>query len=207
MVSTDGHRLTLTSVGDASIWEGLSRLGPPMLLSRDSAAAAMGLLRGAKGAALLGQRLSHVFLRRGASTLIARLRSEAFPPYEQVIPKAQERVCVVDAAEFGSAMKGALVTTEKASIVEMRFSSGELALASQCSDEGSSVVSLEAKFEGEPFCIGVNGNYILEMLRALAAKRIWIGCNGSLDPLTFKPCSDEGEPAKDRLIVIMPCRI
>ncbi len=58
----------------------------------------------------------------------------------------------------------------------------------------------------QPFVIGVNGEYVLQLLDKIETSTTWIGMNSELDPLSFRPARDQ-KPDGDDVFVVMPMRL
>ena len=58
----------------------------------------------------------------------------------------------------------------------------------------------------QPFIIGVNGEYVLQLLDKIETATTWIGMNNELDPLSFRPAQDE-KPVGGDVFVVMPMRL
>jgi DNA polymerase III subunit beta len=95
----------------------------------------------------------------------------AFPPYEDVIPKDQDKKISAGKAELAEAMRSASVlTNEDSRGVKMNFSSKDksLKLSSRAAELGDSDIDVPLSgFEGESIEINFNPQFISEALKAI----------------------------------------
>jgi DNA polymerase-3 subunit beta len=88
----------------------------------------------------------------------------SFPPYERVIPRDNKRVMTLDNALFAAAVdRVATISTEQSRAVKLAIESGRMTLTVRNMDAGQAVEELEIDYEGEPFEIGFNARYILDV--------------------------------------------
>lgn len=98
----------------------------------------------------------------------SRLIEGPYPPYQQVIPRDNDRVISVDRHDLLAALKRvlplAVTVTAKVRIV---LAGGRMVLKVDTPDAGSAQDEVPIQHEGETMEIGINGNYLKEILSHL----------------------------------------
>lgn len=200
VVSTDGHRLTKA---EATV-EGVKQ-GKSMLLSRKSVTEVVRLCEEGAGDSKVrvAHQNGHAFFVAGETTLGVTLVDAAFPPYEQVIPKATESTARVSRDALVDALRAMSVSAnERTGSVHATFTKGALRLKSEDPDSGSASDEIPAEFDGADRTVGLNGRYVTDVLGVLKSDDIKIGISGELDPLVLEPTDDTST-----LAIVMPMRI
>ena len=127
----------------------------------------------------------------------------AFPPYERVIPKDNNRILMVDNTLFAQAVdRVATISAERSRSVKMAVESGRIVLTVRNMEAGQGVEELEVDYDGEPFEIGFNARYLLDVCGQIqgATAEFRFGA-GSLDPTLVLDPADA-----DVQYVLMPLR-
>lgn len=94
-----------------------------------------------------------------------------FPPYEDVIPKDQDKKVTASRDELSSAVrKASVLTNEESRGVRMAFTSKDkkLKLSSRAPEMGESEISIDlAKYEGDDIEISFNPTFITDVLKVI----------------------------------------
>ncbi|MFN0131299.1 MAG: DNA polymerase III subunit beta [Phycisphaerales bacterium] len=105
------------------------------------------------------------------AALASNLVEGAFPPYEEVIPKDQDKKVVFDRDVLSSAVRrAALLTNEESRGVRMKFKGAEkqLELSSRAPEMGEAEVNVElSSYEGADLEIGFNPTFITDALKVM----------------------------------------
>lgn len=148
-----------------------------------------------------------VFILGGDSpraVLASNLVEGTFPPYEDVIPKDQDKIVVLDRDVLSSAVRrAALLTSEETRGVKLSFNPGEkqLTLESRAPEMGEAKITVDvAEYKGDSIEIGFNPTFILDALKVLENTRVTLELKGPNMPGLFK---DEG----NFLYVVMPVNL
>jgi len=98
----------------------------------------------------------------------------AFPPFEDVIPKDQDKKVSCDTASLLSAIRrAALLTNEESRGVRMAFADDKLTLTSRAPEMGEAEVELALdKYEGDPVEIGFNPGFIADALKVVDGGKV-----------------------------------
>ncbi|HVP73675.1 MAG TPA: DNA polymerase III subunit beta [Phycisphaerales bacterium] len=104
-----------------------------------------------------------------AAVLSTNLVEGAFPPFEDVIPKDQDKKVTFDCATLSSAIRrAALLTNEESKGVRMSFADKKLTVTSRAPEMGEAEIHVDLnKYEGDPLDIGFNPQYISDALKVV----------------------------------------
>jgi DNA polymerase III subunit beta len=171
MVATDGRRLALAR-GDAKPASGAPAKAMCIVPTK-----ALNLLNrliddpesSVKIAIEENQALFQVGEGPDAAVLSSNLVEGAFPPFEDVIPKDQDKKVTFDSITLSNAIRqAALLTNEESKGVRMAFGSKKLTLTSRAPEMGEAEIELDVdRYEGDPLEIGFNPGYITDALKVV----------------------------------------
>ena len=142
----------------------------------------------------------------GSGTVLAsNLVEGTFPPYEDVIPRDQDKKATLDVPTLSSAVRrAALLTNEESRGVRMTFSGDDgphLKLASRAPEMGEAEINVELKgFDGDEIEIGFNPQFITDALKVVEDDTVTIELKSSNKPGLLKA-------GPDFLYVVMPVNL
>jgi DNA polymerase-3 subunit beta len=104
-----------------------------------------------------------------AAVLSTNLVEGAFPPFEDVIPKDQDKKVTFDSVTLSNAIRqAALLTNEESKGVRMSFDNKKLTLTSRAPEMGEAEIELDVdKYDGDPLEIGFNPGFITDALKVV----------------------------------------
>jgi DNA polymerase-3 subunit beta len=104
-----------------------------------------------------------------AAVLSTNLVEGAFPPFEDVIPKDQDKKVTFDAMTLSSAIRrAALLTNEESKGVRLSFADKKLTLTSRAPEMGEAEIHVDLeKYDGDPLEIGFNPGFITDALKVI----------------------------------------
>ena len=199
-LSTDGHRLAqiLKSVDDLNFSEDQEVIVPRKALTEVR-----------RAADLFGQTVVISFDERvmqftgGRISFKTRLIEGKFPNCDPIIPKDNTMEIIVNRESFINSLRiVSSISSEKLIPVKLLISQGVLKLESEKADYGEVVDEIEIGYEGDPFQIGFNSRYLLDVLAVIESEDIKLECKNSMSPTIIKSTVDESF-----LSVIMPLRV
>ena len=199
-LSTDGHRLAqiLKSVDDLNFSEDKEVIVPRKALTEVR-----------RTADLFGQTVVISFDERvmqftgGRISFKTRLIEGKFPNCDPIIPKDNTMEIIVNRESFINSLRiVSSISSEKLRPVKLLISQGVLKLESEKADYGEVVDEIEIGYEGDPFQIGFNSRYLLDVLVVIESEDIKLECKNSMSPTIIKSTVDESF-----LSVIMPLRV
>jgi len=126
----------------------------------------------------------HVDETTGPSTLTSTLVEGKFPPFEDVIPKDQDKRCTIDREVLRHAIgQAALLTSEESRSVRMRFENEHLTLTSHEPEMGEAVIQLPlTDWEGDELEINFNPNLLGDALKVIDSKQVLLEFKSSNKP-------------------------
>jgi DNA polymerase-3 subunit beta len=199
-LSTDGHRLAqiLKSVDDLNFSEDQEVIVPRKALTEVR-----------RTADLFGQTVVISFDERvmqftgGRISFKTRLIEGKFPNCDPIIPKDNTMEIIVNRESFINSLRiVSSISSEKLRPVKLLISQGVLKMESEKADYGEVVDEIEIGYEGDPFQIGFNSRYLLDVLSVIESEDIKLECKNSMSPTIIKSTVDESF-----LSVIMPLRV
>lgn len=199
MVSTDGHRLSKIS----KVMQGGPKIMPGVLLPRKGISEIRRALEGRSAESEIGVEQGYFVLRSDEMTLSVKLGEGQFPPYDQVIPKDNDKKVVVAREYFLEALRRvSIIASDKTWGIRFSLEKGRLSIEADNPDLGNAKELIDVDYKGSGLQIGFNARYFIDLLSEMGGKDISIELGGDLDPALVKPC-DGGEYVG----VIMPMRL
>lgn len=203
-VATDGHRLALA---ETAAPEGASGAAG-VIVPRKTVQEARRLLDDAGETIDLQLSAQKIRFDFGAAALTSKVIDGSFPDYSRVIPKDNRRVMIVDNALFAAAVdRVATISSEKSRSVKLAVEQGRVVLTVRNMETGQAVEELEVEYAGEPFEIGFNARYLLDVTSQMAGDTAEFrfadrpGAATMLDPVLALDPTDVGSQ-----YVLMPLR-
>jgi DNA polymerase-3 subunit beta len=203
MVSTDGHRLS--KVGREL--PGGPVLEKGVLIPRKGVGEIRRVLEGREGNCEIGVHQGHFVLRvtqgQDDIALTVKLNEGQFPPYDQVIPKDNERVFTVGRDDLLDAFRRvAIMASDKTMGVRLNLDKGKLGIEADNPDLGNAREKLDVGYKGAAVQVGFNARYFIDILTEIVTPEVKVELAGELDPAVVRP----GD-GSDYLGVIMPMRL
>jgi len=190
MVSTDGHRLS--KVGRAT--PGGPKLAEGVLIPRKGVIE----LRRA-----IGVYQGNFVLKADDVSISVKLIDGQFPPYDQVIPKDNDRAVVVSRVVFLDALRRvSIMSSDKTQGVRIGLEKGKLRVESDNPDLGAAKEEIDVPYKGTAMQIGFNARYFMELLAEIETSEVRLELSGELDPGVVRPAD-----GSDYVGVVMPMRL
>ncbi len=198
-VSTDGHRLALA---ETEAPRGAAAL-KGVIVPRKAVGEVRRLLDDAPEIVAVEVSDAKIVFRIGEAVLTSKLIDGSFPDYQRVIPKENGRILTVDTRLFKDAVdRVATVSAERSRSVKLSLSPGRITLAVSHSESGQGVEDVEADYSSEPFEIGFNAKYLLDVAGQIGSDEMRIEFNDAASPARVLDAKDEGAQ-----YVLMPLRV
>jgi DNA polymerase-3 subunit beta len=199
MVSTDGHRLSKVS---RAMPEG-PRLASGVLLPRKGLAEIRRVLEGREGQSEVWVEQGLLGLRGDGVVLTVKLGEGQFPPYDQVIPKENDKKISVGRAELLDALRRvSIIASDKTWGIRFVLEKGSITIEADNPDLGNAKEVVEVDYQGSGLQIGFNARYFIELLEEMGGKDVGLELGGDLDPALVR-AAEGGE----YIGVIMPMRL
>lgn len=198
--ATNAHCLAHYQAGAVGLLEGtifVDLAGVQMLLAA---------LDGVDAPVKIGVHQGHLFVQHERMLLSSTLRTEAFPPYQQVIPTSSEWTVRLERAALADALERVQIVAVGKTLsnkVTFQLRAGELLLTAEDAELGTAREALEVVYDGPEHRWGMNAAYILQHLATVETPIVQVSGGDELDPVRF----DAVETPNAHLAVIMPMRI
>ena len=209
MVATDGHRLAHVETEPSLAKEGYSGVSGELrvLVPKKAMTEISRLLSDAPAEAGIefGKDDNHLFFRIGSRLLICRMLTGQFPNYEAVLPKACDRVALVEHAQISAAVRRvALFSDERTHAIRLQLEKDEVKIVASGSEAGESEESVPASYAAAPMQIGFNWQYLADFLTAAASEKISMEFKDEQSAGQMRPVTEEKLRYR---YVVMPMRI
>ena len=149
---------------------------------------------------------NHLGFRSPFTSVFTRLIEGPYPPYDQVIPRDNNRIGIADRAALMSALRRmSVIASDQTHRIRLSFNSAIVRFSVQTPDLGEATDEIPIRFTGDPLDIGFNANYLLEILRYIPTEEVKLTFKAPERAATLEP---EGwsDPAT-YLCLVMPLRL
>ena len=151
----------------------------------------------------LGLEQQDIFFQVGNAQLASRLISGKFPDYQKVVPSENKIDLDLDRSALLDALRQVMVMSEPPSFqVKLSIKKGVMLLLANTPDVGEAEIQINIDYSGDPFKIGFNSNYLLDILRSLKCKTIKVSLSDAEGPIIIYDTEDE-----DFTALFMPMKI
>jgi len=200
MVATDGHRLALVTVNDASGAEAPSEI----LLPRKTLNEVARLIE--DGVSIeFSQGENHIFFKAGERLLISRKIDANFPAYERVIPKNNDKRIEFDRDRLASAVRRVrLLSNERSKAVKFSIAPDQVEITSSTPELGEAHEILPVDYSGSALQICFNADYVDNFLNVVETENVLLEFRDEMSQAVMKPIAAEGY---EYTYVIMPMRL
>ncbi len=166
-VATDGRRLALAEMPAPDGAAG----SPGVIIPRKTIQEARRLMDDAGENVELQLSAQKVRFEFGRAALTSKVIDGSFPDYVRVIPRDNTRVMTVDNALLAAAVdRVATISNEQSRSVKLSVERGKVMLTVRNMEAGLATEELEVDYDGEPFEIGFNARYLLDVTGQIAGE-------------------------------------
>lgn len=204
MVATNGHRLAKMRVPSGPSMETTTQLiVPPAALQQ------VQRLFDREEMIRVGKDGNHLGFHSDGTEVYTRLIEGSYPNYEQVIPKDNDRIALVDRRPLESAIKRvAAVASDQTHRIRLEFTPNRMVFNVLTPDLGEAHDELEVTYDAEDLTIGFNANYLLEVLRYMGTNEVRMSFKAPERAATIEPVYPDGEDqGVEYLCLVMPLRL
>ena len=199
--ATDGHRLAQTThkVGEAS-----TTAAEDIIIPRKSLVEILKVLELAGSEVEVSFDARTLKLSAEGLLLVTRLIEGKFPNVDPVIPRDNDKELLVKRELLANSLKIiSVMSNDKIKPVKLSFEPGLLRLESEPAEGGKVTDRIPVEYQGEPFQVGFNARYLLDVLGVLGSgENIKLVLKGALNPCLISIPEDTSF-----LSVVMPLRI
>jgi DNA polymerase-3 subunit beta len=150
----------------------------------------------------VGVRANQVVFQVGEVVLSSRLIEGQFPNYRQLLPDTYEHELTLAGNEVTDVVRRISLLAQKNAPLRLSFTPGELTVSAQTPDIGEARESLPVAFQGEPFEIGFNPEFLRDGLEGVSGGDIVLKLISPLRPGLIQSAGENGF-----LYLIMPIRL
>jgi DNA polymerase-3 subunit beta len=135
--------------------------------------------------------------------LSIRLTDSEFPPYESVVPRSNDKICIANRQALLEAVRRvSVLASERFRTINIHMSQNTATLRAEYADMGDTEEVVEVGYSADPINIGFNSAYVIQVLGAVSDEQIEIRFGGELDGAIFKQVDKD-----DFLGIVMPIRL
>jgi DNA polymerase III subunit beta len=206
MVATNGHRLAKMQLPIESSAAGGSKPPASDLIVPPKALEQIRRLFPAEEELEIARGDNHLGFRSPVTSVFTRLIEGPYPNYEQVIPKDNDRIAIADRVALAGALKRmSVIASDQTHRIRLSFNAGMVKFSVQTPDLGEAQDELPVRYTGDPFDIGFNANYLLEILKFIPTDEVKLTFKAPERAATLEP-EEWSDPAK-YLCLVMPLRL
>jgi DNA polymerase-3 subunit beta len=206
MVTTDGHRLSKMEIASDSLSAETTMLVPHKAMQE--LRKLLDEVENREGTMVsIAQTGPNAFFKLSGVQFAVKLIDAQFPPYEQVIPAASERIVHAPRVALMDALKAvSLAASDRTGGVKLSVGAKALRITSESPESGNAFDELPVEYDGPELSVGFNAHYLQHVLTAMDIEdEVTIGLSGELDPAVVRPAGEAGK--EDFVAVVMPMRI
>lgn len=201
MVATNGHRLARMEIPVEA-----SNAPPGDLIVPPKALEQIRRLFPAEEELEIARGENHLGFRSPFTAVYTRLVEGPYPNYDQVIPKDNDRFCIVDKTSLVSALKRmSVIASDQTHRIKLSFNAAMLKFSVTTPDLGEASDELVVSYTGDPLDIGFNATYLLEILRFIPTEQVKLTFSAPERAATVEPV--EWDDPASYLCLVMPLRL
>jgi DNA polymerase-3 subunit beta len=206
LAATDSYRLSVATLDvEGELGEGVKVIVPARALQELGRA-----LQGAPGAVkvLVRENLVTFFLSNGdegsgraESVITSRFIEGEFPNYKRLLPEGYPNILSVDREALLGVVKRVGLLAQNNLPVKLSLGD-ELEVSAHTPDVGEGQETIEASYEGEPFVIAFNPQFLHDGASAIRSDQVTMEAGDGLKPAIFK-----GDDPAGFTYLLMPVRL
>jgi DNA polymerase III subunit beta len=198
MVATDSYRLSVKRTTLDSPLKGSFEANVPARALQELARIASS----SEAELSVGVQDGQVVFDASGAVLSSRLIDGQFPNYRQLLPDSVEHELRISTAELATVVRRISLLAQKNSPLRLRFAEGQLTVTAQTPDVGEATESIPVPFQGEPFEIGFNAEFLRDGLESVETEELILKL---ISPV--RPGLIESPDTSDFIYLIMPIRL
>ena len=145
----------------------------------------------------------HFKLVTAQYTFLTKLIDARFPAYIKAIPRAQDKQVILDRDLLKRALSRIIILAhEKSRAILLQVQSGQLTLIANNQEQEEAIETVAAETEGDALSIGINANYLLDVLNHIAEGLLKISFSTMDSSILVESLQDEFY-----MYIIMPMKI
>ncbi len=146
---------------------------------------------------------NRIFFKVADVEIASNLIEGQFPSYEKVIPEEFDIVIEVETEKFADAVKSVSSMLDKKTIqIRLDIGRDDLVIVGNNPNFGESRDIIDIKYDGEDRTLGFNFNYILDAIKEIEDKEMYIECSSNAIPVSIR-----GKSTENYVNIVMPMKI
>src|SRR4051795_4077783 len=137
-------------------------------------------------------RANQVVFEAAGVVLSSRLIDGQFPNVRQLLPEAYEHELQLRGAEIAEVVRRISLLAQKNAPLRLSFAEGELTVSARTPDVGEARETVPVPFQGEPFEIGFNPEFLRDGLEALESAAVVLKLISPLRPGLLESADGSG---------------
>jgi DNA polymerase-3 subunit beta len=137
-------------------------------------------------------RSNQVVFEAAGVVLSSRLIDGQFPNVRQLLPEAYEHELQLSGAEITDVVRRISLLAQKNAPLRLAFAEGELTVSARTPDVGEAQETVPVPFQGEPFEIGFNPEFLRDGLEALESADVLLKLISPLRPGLIEAADGSG---------------
>lgn len=203
MAATDGHRLALIEVEDATAETGFEAI----LVSKKVLDELSRLDADDETPVTIVRGTNHIGFTVGRRRIYSKLDDRRFPDYEKVISKDNtKRATVVREELLGAVRRISLLSGDRLKAVSLTFKEGALVVSSESQDVGDGDQEIAADYEADTITLRLNSRYLEQFLEACETEKVHLFVKDEGSQCQGRP-AEPVQGLKSYLYVVMPMRV
>ncbi|MGA3173093.1 MAG: DNA polymerase III subunit beta [Syntrophorhabdales bacterium] len=143
----------------------------------------------------------HVQFSTPSVTVVSRLLEGTFPDYENVVPRNNTNVLVVDKTRFIKGLRKVSTIISKSEPIKVTFAENSMEIETE-SEIGRAKEVLEVDYQGEKLTMNFNVRFLMDVAGHIEADNIIVRA-----PSTYGAVLFEGEKNENYKNIVMPIRV
>jgi len=189
MAATDSYRL---AVKDTKLEAPLSRSFEANVPARALQELTRIVQHGNAERIAVSLRSNQVVFEAAGVVLSSRLIDGQFPNVRQLLPEGWEHELRLSGTEISDVVRRISLLAQKNAPLRLSFSEGELTVSARTPDVGEARETVPVPFQGEPFEIGFNPEFLRDGLEALESSDVLLKLISPLRPGLIEAADGSG---------------
>ena len=199
MVATDSYRLSVKETALETAIQGSFEANVPARALQELARIAQ-QTEAKEITVSVGQ--NQVIFELDQVVLSSRLIDGQFPNYRQLLPESAEHELRLASTEFTDVVRRVSLLAQKNAPLRLSFQEGQVTASAQTPDIGEASETVPVPFQGEPFEIGFNPEFLRDGLESVESTEVLLKLISPLRPGLIESAAGDGF-----VYLIMPIRL
>lgn len=143
----------------------------------------------------------HIQFSTPSVTVVSRLLEGSFPDYENVVPKNNANILIVEKAKFLKGLRKVSTIISKSEPIKVTFAEGTMEIETE-SDIGRAKEVIEVDYKGERLTMNFNIKFLIDVGNHVDSENVIIKAPSAYGAVLF-----EGEKDEHYKNIVMPIRV